>query len=138
MSAGKNNKGFTLIEMMIVVVIVTILAAVTYPSYQNHMIQSSAQTAASDLLALAAALANGYKHNLSYAPVNTASTSETKARTIGWSPAGDSTFVFTMIVTDASYTLKATGINLMTGCNLTLTDDSVRSSTEQCKMPSNW
>lgn len=35
-----DSRGFTLVELMITVVIVGILAAIAYPSYQNYVIQT--------------------------------------------------------------------------------------------------
>ena len=47
------QQGFTLIELMITVAIVGILAAVTYPSYQNSVMKSHRADAKSALLELA-------------------------------------------------------------------------------------
>lgn len=49
----KISLGFTLIELMIVVVIIAILATIAYPSYKNHVIRSNRSAAQSQLLDLA-------------------------------------------------------------------------------------
>ena len=40
MSSLNNDKGFTLIELMIVVAIIGVLAAIAYPSYQRYVIKT--------------------------------------------------------------------------------------------------
>ncbi|ERQ00016.1 hypothetical protein Q674_03180 [Acinetobacter sp. COS3] len=50
----KFNKGFTLIEFMIVVAIIGILATIAYPSYQNHVRKTKRVEMQSTLIDIAA------------------------------------------------------------------------------------
>jgi type IV pilus assembly protein PilE len=62
-----KNKGFTLIEIMIVVAIVGLLAAIALPSYESYMVKTRRATAASCLLGLSQYMERFYTKNLSYA-----------------------------------------------------------------------
>ena len=44
-----NNKGFTLIELMIVIAIIGVLAAIAYPSYENYIVKSKRADMMSEL-----------------------------------------------------------------------------------------
>ena len=59
-------RGFTLIELMIVVAIVAILAAIAYPSYREHVVKSRRATAQSCLLELAQFMERFYTTNMKY------------------------------------------------------------------------
>jgi len=61
------SRGFTLIELMIVVAVVGILAAVAYPSYQEHVIRSWRANAAGCLLELANRMERRYTGSSTYA-----------------------------------------------------------------------
>lgn len=61
-----DNKGFTLIELMITVAIVGIIAAVAYPSYQGVMISSYRSNAQADLMGLAASMERHHSGTFSY------------------------------------------------------------------------
>lgn len=63
---GSRNSGFTLIEMMIVVAVVGILAAIAYPSYQEHVRQARRADAQTALLELAQFMERHYTANGKY------------------------------------------------------------------------
>jgi len=58
--------GFTLIELMIVVVVIAILAAIAIPNYTNYVRQSHRADAQSEMLRLAQALERCFTRHRSY------------------------------------------------------------------------
>lgn len=56
-----QHKGMTLIEIMIVVVIVGILAAISYPSYSKYVIESHRTVAKADMAKIQLELERSYK-----------------------------------------------------------------------------
>jgi type IV pilus assembly protein PilE len=61
------GKGFSLIEIMLVLFIVGLLMAISVPYYSQHVIHQNRLVAATSLLKLAAALEQYYLENNSYA-----------------------------------------------------------------------
>ena len=59
----KKQKGITLIELMIVIVVVAILVSIGYPSYGQYVMRSKRVTAEGDLYALRNAMQRGFPEN---------------------------------------------------------------------------
>jgi len=61
-----KQSGFTLIELMIVVAIIGILAAIAYPSYQNHVEKTRRSVAQAELMELAQWMERRYTASYDY------------------------------------------------------------------------
>lgn len=62
----RKAKGFTLIELMIVVVIITVLAAIAYPAYINHTVNTRRAAASACLTEAAQFMERYYTTNMTY------------------------------------------------------------------------
>ena len=70
-SLNNKNKGFTLIEMMIVVAIIGVLAAIAYPSYQQYVIKSKRTDMMSEMQNIASEIESRKLAQGSYSAIST-------------------------------------------------------------------
>jgi len=132
-----KQKGITLVELMIVIVIVAILASIAVPSYQQYVFRSKRVTAEGDLYAFRNTMQRFFAENNTFAGATTAAAGTAGAPIAALfpsqSPVDGDTAAYTLTVNvavgGASYTLQATPIGGQVGdaCgNLTLSSTNVR------------
>lgn len=115
----RNHKGFTLIELMIVVAIISILAAIGYPAYQDSVQKSRRADCEGALMGLAGVMERYYTSNNAYtgAAAGGANTGApalypTQCPIDGGTPSYNLTIQASAATT---YTLQATPINAQAG-----------------------
>lgn len=113
----KNNKGFTLVELMIVIAIIGVLGSLAYPSYVSHVKKANRADGIDSLLALAGRMEEYYMNNDTYVDAAVAN-------------ATSSDGLYTLSITTATafaYTITATPVGGDSYCgNLTLNSLGVK------------
>jgi type IV pilus assembly protein PilE len=124
-----NAKGFTLIEVMVVVAIVAILAAVALPSYSEHTRRAKITEATSQLADLRVRMEQYFMDNRTYQGTGTACGVTMPTATVRY-------FALTCSApTSSTYTVTATGTGDMSGFTYTINDQNVRATTA---VPTGW
>jgi type IV pilus assembly protein PilE len=101
-----NNKGITLIELMIAVAIVAILAAVAYPSYSRYMLTSHRTEAQTALVRISNLEERYFMDNNLYGSLfNLGLTATSAATTLSTE---NNYYTISVQVSGATYTLTAT------------------------------
>jgi type IV pilus assembly protein PilE len=116
----KTQQGFTLIELMIVVVIVGILTVVAMPAYTNYVTKSRLTEAFTSLSSAASSAEQFWSNNRTY--VNFGAST-------GF-PANSTNFAYTLTTSTATaFTITATGSNSVANFAFTIDQNGARTTT---------
>lgn len=112
MTLSKQSKGFSLIELMIVVAIIALIAAIAIPSYNSYVTRSMRADGMGGLMNAASAMERFRAVNMTYVGADTNLPFNQNVPNDGGTP------YYTITVggiTRTTYTLTATPVNAMAG-----------------------
>lgn len=102
----KHSKGFTLIELMIAVAVISIIAAIAYPSFMEQIKKARRSDAKQSLMDAAARLEQFYQDNKGYPTVANMARLGYGGATFS-SPEGYYTISFNGVPTAINYSIQA-------------------------------
>ncbi len=123
----KLQKGFSMIELMVIVAIIAILASIAMPAYNDYVVRSKVPNATGALSTMRARMEQCFQDNRSYANCNCV----TQAQFFDISCSAQDTY---------TYTLQAVGKNPgpMAGFTYTVDQANGQTSTIAAPAPTNW
>lgn len=125
----ETSRGFTLIELMIVLIIVAILAAIGIPGYADYVRRGKLTEATAGLSEMRVKLEQYFQDNRTYVGACVAGT-------VAALPANTANFTFSCpTLTATTYGATATGIGSMNGFIYTLDQSNSRRTTG---LPTGW
>jgi type IV pilus assembly protein PilE len=139
MNHARLQRGFTLIELVVVIVIAAILSMIAANAYGNYLARAKVQAAKADLTALALNLENELQRNLVYGTHSDISTQAIEGFYKGWVPSQASSFTYRLTSSPTSYTLTADGISgPLANCQLKLDSTATGSLSGNCATVTRW
>lgn len=134
----KTQKGFSLIELMIVIAIIGTLAAIAMPNYTDYLMRGKVPDATSTLSNARVTMEQFFQDNRTYLAAGT--TFPTTNTCSGTDTTTSKYFDFscTAAATTSTYTLRAVGKSSMLGFTYTLNQNNTKTTLIAAPAPTKW